>query len=215
MLDTIRNFQRAVGHAVLAGAIAAVGASGALAQVQPGKPAPDFAVQDSTGKTVKLSDFKGKTVVLEWTNQDCPYVRKHYGGNNMQTLQKEATDKGVVWLTISSSAPGQQGHVTGLEADELTKTRKASPTAFLLDPEGKVGHMYDARTTPHMYVVDKAGVLAYMGAMDDKPTSNLADLKTARPYLKEAVDAVLAGDPVKVASTRAYGCSIKYATPRS
>jgi peroxiredoxin len=215
MLDTIRNFQRAVAHAVLAGAIAAVGASGALAQVQPGKPAPDFAVQDSTGKTVKLSDFKGKTVVLEWTNQDCPYVRKHYGGNNMQTLQKEATDKGVVWLTISSSAPGQQGHVTGLEADELTKTRKASPTAFLLDPEGKVGHMYDARTTPHMYVVDKAGVLAYMGAMDDKPTSNLADLKTARPYLKEAVDAVLAGEPVKVASTRAYGCSIKYATPRS
>jgi peroxiredoxin len=215
MLDTIRNFQRAVAHAVLAGAIAAIGASGALAQVQPGKPAPDFAVQDSAGKTVKLSDFKGKTVVLEWTNQDCPYVRKHYGGNNMQTLQKEATDKGVVWLTISSSAPGQQGHVTGLEADELTKTRKASPTAFLLDPEGKVGHMYDARTTPHMYVVDKAGVLAYMGAMDDKPTSNLADLKTARPYLKEAVDAVLAGDPVKVASTRAYGCSIKYATPRS
>lgn len=215
MLDTIRNFQRAVAHAVLAGAIAAVGASGALAQVQPGKPAPDFAVQDSAGKTIKLSDFKGKTVVLEWTNQDCPYVRKHYGGNNMQTLQKEATDKGVVWLTISSSAPGQQGHVTGLEADELTKTRKASPTAFLLDPEGKVGHMYDARTTPHMYVVDKAGVLAYMGAMDDKPTSNLADLKTARPYLKEAVDAVLAGEPVKVASTRAYGCSIKYATPRS
>jgi peroxiredoxin len=215
MLDTIRNFQRAVAHAVLAGAIAAIGASGALAQVQPGKPAPDFAVQDSAGKTVKLSDFKGKTVVLEWTNQDCPYVRKHYGGNNMQTLQKEATDKGVVWLTISSSAPGQQGHVTGLEADELTKTRKASPTAFLLDPEGKVGHMYDARTTPHMYVVDKAGVLAYMGAMDDKPTSNLADLKTARPYLKEAVDAVLAGEPVKVASTRAYGCSIKYATPRS
>ncbi len=215
MLETIQNFRRTMAHVVLAGAIAAVGASAALAQAQPGKPAPDFAVQDSAGKTVKLSDFKGKTVVLEWTNQDCPYVRKHYSGNNMQTLQKEAAEKGVVWLTISSSAPGQQGHVSGLEADELTKSRNASPAAFLLDTDGKVGHMYDARTTPHMYVIDKAGVLAYMGAIDDKPTANVADLKTARPYLKEAVEAVLAGEPVKVASTRAYGCSIKYATPRS
>ncbi len=138
-------------------------------------------------------------------------MRKHYGGGNMQQLQKDAAAKDVVWLTISSSAPGQQGHVNGLEADELTKSRKAAPAAFLFDPDGKVGHAYDARTTPHMYVIDKAGVLAYMGAIDDKPTSNLADLKTARPYLKEAVEAVLAGETVKVASTRAYGCSIKYA----
>ena len=215
MLETMQKFQRTLAHTVIAGAFIAGGASAALAQVQPGKPAPDFALQDSAGKTVKLADYKGKTVVLEWTNQDCPYVRKHYGGGNMQQLQKDAAAKDVVWLTISSSAPGQQGHVNALEADELTKSRKAAPAAFLFDPDGKVGHAYDARTTPHMYVIDKAGVLAYMGAIDDKPTANLADLKTARPYLKEAVEAVLAGETVKVASTRAYGCSIKYATPRS
>ena len=215
MLSTLKKFERTLAHALIAGAFVAVGASSVLAQVQPGKPAPDFALQDSSGKTVKLADLKGKTVVLEWTNQDCPYVRKHYGGGNMQQLQKDAAARDVVWLTISSSAPGQQGHVNGLEADELTKTRNAAPAAFLFDPDGKVGHAYDARTTPHMYVIDKTGVLAYMGAIDDKPTSNLADLKTARPYLKEAVEAVLAGSPVKVASTRAYGCSIKYATPRS
>lgn len=215
MLESFQKFQRTIIRAAIASAVVAAGASAALAQAQPGKPAPEFSVQDSAGKTVKLSDFKGKTVVLEWTNQDCPYVRKHYGGNNMQTLQKDAAAKDVVWLTISSSAPGQQGHVSGLEADELTKSRGAAPASFLLDPEGKVGHLYNASTTPHMYVIDKAGVLAYMGAMDDKPTSNLADLKTARPYLKEALDAVVAGEAVKVASTRAYGCSIKYATPRS
>jgi peroxiredoxin len=215
MLITLKKFERTLAHAAVVGAFLVGGAGAALAQVQPGKPAPDFALQDSSGKTVKLADFKGKTVVLEWTNQDCPYVRKHYGGGNMQQLQKDAAAKDVVWLTISSSAPGQQGHVNGLEADELTKSRKAAPAAFLFDPDGKVGHAYDARTTPHMYVIDKAGVLAYMGAIDDKPTANLADLKTARPYLKEAVEAVFAGEPVKVASTRAYGCSIKYATPRS
>ena len=215
MFGTIHQLQRTLAHAVIAGAFIAGGASAALAQAQPGKPAPEFTLKDSGGKTVKHADLKGKTVVLEWTNQDCPYVRKHYGGGNMQQLQKDAAAKDVVWLTISSSAPGQQGHVNGIEADELTKSRNAAPAAFLFDPDGKVGHAYDARTTPHMYVIDKAGVLAYMGAIDDKPTSNLADLKTARPYLKEALEAVVAGQPVKLASTRAYGCSIKYATPRS
>jgi peroxiredoxin len=215
MFGTIHDIHRALAHAAIAGALIAGGAGVAFAQAQPGKPAPDFALQDSAGKTVKLSDFKGKTVVLEWTNQDCPYVRKHYGTGNMQALQKEAAAKDVVWLTISSSAPGQQGYVTGIEADELTSSRKAAPAAFLFDPDGKVGHSYEARATPHMYVIDKAGVLAYMGAIDDKPTANHADVKTARPYLKEAVEAVLAGSPLKVASTRAYGCSIKYATPRS
>ena len=215
MLGTIQHIQRTLAHAVIAGAFIAGGAGAVLAQAQPGKPAPEFALQDSTGKTVKLADFKGKTVVLEWTNQDCPYVRKHYGTGNMQSLQKEAAAKDVVWLTISSSAPGMQGHVTALEADELTASRKAAPAAFLFDADGKVGRSYDARVTPHMYVIDKEGVLAYMGAIDDKPTANHADVKTARPYLKEAVEAVLAGSPLKVASTRAYGCSIKYATPRS
>jgi peroxiredoxin len=215
MPGTIHHLQRTLASAMIAGAFIAGGAGAVLAEAQPGKPAPDFALQDSAGKTVKLADFKGKTVVLEWTNQDCPYVRKHYGTGNMQALQKEAAAKDVVWLTISSSAPGLQGHVTGIEADELTTSRKAAPAAFLLDPDGKVGRAYDARVTPHMYVIDKAGVLAYMGAIDDKPTSNHADVKTARPLLKEAVEAVVAGSPVKLASTRAYGCSIKYATPRS
>jgi peroxiredoxin len=140
MLGTTRQFRRTLACAAFAGAIMAGGASAVLAQAQPGKPAPEFALQDSTGKTVKLSDFKGKTVVLEWTNQDCPYVRKHYGTGNMQELQKDAAAKDVVWLTISSSAPGQQGHVTGLEADELTASRKAAPAAFLLEADGKVGH---------------------------------------------------------------------------
>jgi peroxiredoxin len=215
MLSTLNGFERTLVHAAIASALIAGGTVAVLAQAQPGKPAPEFTLQDSAGKTVKLADFKGKTVVLEWTNQDCPYVRKHYGTGNMQSLQKEAAAKDVVWLTISSSAPGMQGHVTALEADELTASRKAAPAAFLFDDDGKVGRAYDARVTPHMYVIDKAGVLAYMGAIDDKPTANHADVKTARPYLKEAVEAVLAGSPLKVASTRAYGCSIKYATPRS
>ena len=215
MLDTFHSFRRTFAHAVMAGAFAAIGASAALAQAQPGKPAPDFSLQDSSGKTVKLSDFKGKTVVLEWTNRDCPYVRKHYNSGNMQELQKEAAGKDVVWLTVASSATGQQGHETAETAVALTTERKATPAAFLLDPDGKVGHAYDARVTPHMYVIDKVGTLAYMGAIDDKPTANVADVKTARPYAKEAIEAVLAGQPVKVASTRAYGCTIKYATPRS
>jgi peroxiredoxin len=215
MYVTIQNIQRTLARTVIAAAFAAVGASATLASPQPGKPAPDFTAQDSNGKTVKLSDFKGKTVVIEWTNRDCPYVRKHYNSGNMQQLQKQAADSSVVWLTVMSSAPGQQGHETPDTANALTKERKAMPTAFLLDPEGKIGHAYDARVTPHMYVIDKEGVLAYMGAIDDKPTSNIADVKSARPYAKEALEAVLAGQPAKTASTRAYGCTIKYATPRS
>jgi peroxiredoxin len=184
--------------------------------VQPGKPAPEFAVKDASGKTVTLGSFKGKVVVLEWTNQDCPYVRKHYGTGNMQALQKEATADGVVWLTISSSAPGQQGHVTELEAEKLTADRKAHPTAFLLDPSGTVGRAYGATVTPHMFVIDKAGVIAYMGGIDDKPTTNAADVKEARNFVREALRALAAGEPVKTASARPYGCSIKYsAEPRS
>lgn len=184
-------------------------------EVQPGKPAPDFTAKDATGKDVKLSSLKGKTVVLEWTNQDCPYVRKHYGSGNMQALQKDATAKDVVWLTVSSSAPGAQGHVNGLEAEKLTADRKAAPSAFLLDPEGRVGRLYGATVTPHMFVIDMTGTLAFMGGIDDKPTSNHADIKTARNYVSEALAAVQAGQPVKTASTRPYGCTIKYADPRS
>jgi peroxiredoxin len=181
-------------------------------QAEPpiGQPAPDFTAKDSSGRDVSLASLKGKTVVLEWTNDGCPYVGKHYGTGNMQALQKETTDKGVVWLSVISSAPGTQGHVDGPAANRLTETRKAAPTAVLLDPKGTVGRLYDARTTPHMYVIDKAGTLVYRGAIDDKPTANHADVKTARNYVREALAAVEAGKPVAVAATRAYGCSVKY-----
>ena len=182
----------------------------AVADAVPGKHAPDFAGTDSNGKTHKLSDYKGKTVVLEWTNDGCPYVRKHYGAGNMQALQKEAADKGVVWLSVISSAKGEQGHVDGAGANKLTADRKAVPAAVLLDPQGTIGRAYGAKTTPHMYVIDKDGKLVYNGAIDDKPTSNVADIKTARNYLREALAAVAEGKPVAMATTRAYGCSVKY-----
>ncbi len=192
-----------------------VAGSAARADVQPGKAAPDFTARDTTGKDVTLSSYRGKTVVLEWTNHLCPYTVKHYATNNMQALQREATKDGVVWLTVVSSAPGTQGYVGELEADKLTADRKASPTALLLDPEGKLGHLYEARTTPHMFVIDKDGKLAYMGAIDDKPTASHGDVKTAHNYVRDALAAVKAGQPVKAASTRPYGCTVKYSAARS
>jgi peroxiredoxin len=182
----------------------------AHAAPETGKAAPDFTAVDSNGKTVKLSDYKGKTVVLEWTNDGCPYVQKHYSSNNMQTLQKEETAKGIVWLTIISSAPGEQGYVSGADANKLTQSRSAAPTAVLLDPEGKVGRLYNARTTPHMFIVNADGVLVYMGGIDDKATANPADIKTAKNYVRAALDSVEAGKPVENAVTRPYGCSVKY-----
>jgi peroxiredoxin len=182
----------------------------AYATPQVGKPAPDFNAVDSNGKTVKLADLRGKTVVLEWTNDGCPYVKKHYSSGNMQSLQKEETAKGIVWLTVISSAPGSQGHVSGDEANALTKSRDAAPTAVLLDPEGAVGHLYDARTTPHMFIVNGEGVLVYMGGIDDKATSDPADVKGARNYVRAALDNLAAGTPVENAVTRPYGCSVKY-----
>lgn len=182
----------------------------ALADAVPGKPAPDFTATDSNGRSHKLADFKGKTVVLEWTNDGCPYVRKHYGSGNMQALQKAAADKGVVWLSVISSAKGEQGYVDGAGANKLTAERKAVPAAVLLDPAGTIGQAYGAKTTPHMYVIDKEGRLVYNGAIDDKPSANPADIKGARNYLTEALSAVTDGKPVAVASTRAYGCSVKY-----
>jgi AhpC/TSA family len=183
--------------------------------IAPGKPAPDFKARDSQGREVSLSSLKGKVVVLEWTNNGCPYVNKHYGSGNMQALQTTAAAKDVVWLSVISSAPGEQGHVSGAEADKIAAAAKAKPTATLLDPDGKLGRLFDAKTTPHMYVIDKSGTLAYMGAIDDKPTANQADIKGARNYLTEALDAVAAGKPVVTASTRPYGCSVKYSAAKS
>lgn len=197
----------------LAVTLTSVLAAGALAQVGPlaGKAAPAFEAVDSNGKTVKLADFKGKTVVLEWTNHDCPYVRKHYGAGNMQALQAEATGKGVVWLTIVSSARGTQGYVDGLEANKLSDDRKAKPSAVLLDASGKIGRAYGATATPHMFVINAAGNVVYGGAIDDKPSSNPADIPKARNYVREALAAATTGTAMSPSSTRAYGCSIKYA----
>jgi peroxiredoxin len=205
-----RTFLATSGLAVLAeGGLVIPAPAGAAPKV--GVAAPAFTATATTGKPVSLADQRGKIVVLEWTNHDCPYVVKHYSTNNMQALQKEATGQGVVWLTIISSAPGTQGHVSPAQADELTASRKASPTAVLLDPAGVVGKMYGATNTPHMYVVDKAGLLQYAGAIDDRPTTRRSDVQGAHNYVREALQAVAAGQPVKTPATRAYGCTVKYA----
>lgn len=182
----------------------------AFAAPKPGTMAPAFTLPDSNGKTVGLDDFRGKTVVLEWTNHLCPYVGKHYGTGNMQKLQQEAAADGIVWLSIISSAPGRQGYVSGKEANKLTDERNAAPTAVLLDPKGKVGRLYDARTTPHMYIIDASGKLVYMGGIDDTPTADWDDVKTAKNYVRAALDDMAQGRPVEKAVTRAYGCTVKY-----
>lgn len=175
-----------------------------------GSPAPAFTLVDTNGKSHSLADFKGKTVVLEWLNHDCPYVVKHYGANNMQTLQKNYTSKGVVWLSINSSAEGKQGNFPNDKANALTKEKSASPTAVLIDANGKVGMSYGAKTTPHMYVINPEGVLVYNGAIDDKPTTDKEDIKTAKNYVVAALDEVLASKPVSLATSKPYGCSVKY-----
>lgn len=187
-----------------------IATSMANAAVNVGKPAADFTGVDSNGKHHTLSQYKGKTVVLEWTNHDCPYVRKHYGSNNMQSLQQEATDAGIIWLSIISSAPGKQGHVTGSQANELTTSRNASPTAVILDEQGEIGRLYGAKTTPHMYIIDKTGTLVYMGGIDSIPSSNPADIPAATPYIKTALKSLAEGKPITDNVTRPYGCSVKY-----
>jgi alkyl hydroperoxide reductase subunit AhpC len=182
----------------------------AWAAPRVGAPAPAFTVAATNGQSVSLADQRGKLVVLEWTNHDCPYVRKHYDTGNMQAIQKDAAGQGVVWLTVISSVPGTQGHVSAARADELTKTRNAVPTAVLLDQTGAAGKMYGATNTPHMYVIDRAGTLVYMGAIDDRPTSRKSDVPGAQNYVRAALDAVAAGQPVKTPVTRAYGCTVKY-----
>jgi peroxiredoxin len=203
-------FIRALKTVAAAGFAVAFCAGTALAAPSVGKPAPDFTGVDTRGQQVKLSDFRGKTVVLEWTNDGCPYVRKHYRTGNMQALQKELTGEGIVWLSVISSSPGSQGYVEPAEADKLTTSRDAAPTAVLLDPEGKIGRLYDAKVTPHMYIIKPDGTLAYQGAIDDKPTTRDRDVKTAKNYVKTALNQIAAGKPVDPAVTRAYGCTVKY-----
>jgi peroxiredoxin len=176
-----------------------------------GQPAPPFTVPDTAGRPVSLADFKGRHVVLEWVNPGCPFVVKHYGSGNMQATQKAATDKGVVWLAINSTASGHGDYRTPAAMASWMKEHKAAVTATLTDTDGKVGRAYGARTTPHMYVIDPQGTLVYAGAIDSKPTANPADIKTATNHVNQALAEALAGKPVTVARTQAYGCSIKFA----
>ncbi|MDO6413076.1 thioredoxin family protein [Sphingomonas sp. BIUV-7] len=186
-------------------------AAPAAADVPTGAPAPNFTLPDAAGKPVSLAAFKGKTVVLEWNNPGCPFVKKHYGSGNMQKTQGAAKAQGVVWLTINSGAPGQQGHMNGAEAAAFVKSARAAPNAYLLDPAGKVGRLYAAKTTPHMYVIDPAGRLVYQGAIDDTPTANVADIASAKNLVLAALGDLKAGRKIAVAESRAYGCSVKYA----
>ena len=182
----------------------------AVAAPTVGVAAPVFTATDTHGKKVSLADQKGKYVVLEWHNQGCPYVVKHYDSGNMQKLQKDLTAKGVVWLTVISSAPGKQGHVSPGEADAYVKEKGAAPTAVLLDEDGAVGRLYGAKTTPHMFIIDDKGTLVYAGAIDDKPTSDKADVEGAKSYVLAAYEEAKAGKAVTTASTPPYGCSVKY-----
>ncbi len=180
------------------------------AQVVVGEAAKDFTLTDTKGTAYHLADLKGKYVVLEWFNHDCPFVKKQYDSGNMQQLQHDYTDKGVVWLSINSSAPGKQGQYSAKEADQLTQDKKASPTAVLLDPDGTVGRLYAAQTTPHMYIINPDGVLIYQGAIDDKPSADPADVATSKNYVRTALDEALAGSPITTPVTKSYGCSVKY-----
>jgi hypothetical protein len=198
--------------AVLLAALSAFAVTLRAASDEPqiGQTAPEFTAVDSQGKTRDLADFRGKTVVLEWTNADCPYTRKHYISGNMQSMQALAQQHGVIWLSVISSAPGKQGYVDGAGADALTRSRHAEPTAVLLDPSGTVGRLYHAKTTPHMFVIDKNGILKYMGGIDSIATADVSDIAQAEPYLKEAMLAVVDDRPVTHPVSQPYGCGVKY-----
>jgi len=176
-----------------------------------GQRAPNFTLNDSNGRSVSLADFRGKTVVLEWNNPECPFVRKHYGSGNMQRTQTAATANGVIWLSINSSAPGKEGHMNATESRRFVSSSGARPTAYLLDPAGNVGRSYGARTTPHMYVINGAGTLVYAGGIDDKPTANPADIEGARNHVLAALSDLRANRAVAVPTSRPYGCAVKYA----
>ena len=185
-------------------------ASLAFSAAKVGGPAPDFSATTSNGQTVELSQYHGKYVVLEWHNNGCPFVRKHYNSGNMQRLQKQWTARGVAWFTVISSAPGNQGYVTATEENDYLAKMQATPTAALLDPTGKIGHLYDAKTSPQMVVIDPQGVVIYDGAIDDKPTTDPSDVPGATNYVSLALEQAMAGKSVQTPATRPYGCSVKY-----
>jgi peroxiredoxin len=177
-----------------------------------GSAAPDFSLPDANGKTHSLSQYKGKYVVLEWFNPECPFVKKHYGSDNMQKLQTEYTGRGVVWFTIDSNAPGTEGNITPEQAQKITSSWKTHQTALLLDPDGKAGRAYGAKNTPHMVLINPDGKIAYEGAIDSKASPNPADIPSSTNYVKAALDESLAGKTVSTPQTKPYGCSVKYKT---
>jgi len=176
-----------------------------------GETAPDFTAIDSNGKTQHLADYRGKYVVLEWHNNGCPYTKKHYESGNMENLQREWTARGVVWFTVISSAPGEQGYMTAEQENQYLQQMHAAPTAALLDPTGELGHLYAAKTTPHMFIINPQGVLIYNGAIDDHPTPDASDIPDSKNYVSEALTEAMSGRPVSEPATRPYGCSVKYA----
>lgn len=177
----------------------------------PGAPAPNFTLVDTDGTEHTLSDYQGRTVVLEWLNYDCPFVGKQYGSGNMQALQERSTGEEVVWLSVVSSAPGTQGYFEPAAMNERTAAEGGNQSAVLLDPTGQVGRSYEAKTTPHMFVIDETGTVVYNGAIDDKPTTDQDDIETATNYVVPAIAAARAGQPADPATTQPYGCSVKYA----
>lgn len=192
-------------------AIAMLATTPAAADQVTGQPAGNFRLIDADGKAVTLGQFKGRPVVLEWNNPGCPFVQKHYDSGNMQAAQAKAKAMGAAWLTINSGAPGKQGYMTGAEAKNFVAAKKAQPTAYLLDSQGRVGKGYGAKTTPHLYVIDGSGKLVYQGGIDDKPTADKADIPGARNHVLAALAEVKAGKKVSVPEARPYGCSVKYA----
>ena len=206
---TVTSFRASISIAMALFVFLFVGLSAGNA-TRVGDRAPDFTATDSNGRVHKLSEYQDKFVVLEWTNRGCPYTQKHYNSGNMQRLQREWTSRGVIWLTVISSAPGKQGYVKAAEENAYVKQVNAAPAAVLLDPTGVLGHLYDAKTTPHMFIIDTKGILIYNGAIDDRPTTDLADVNGARNYLSLALEEATSGKPVSAPTTRPYGCSVKY-----
>ncbi len=194
------------------GALAILNTQPKTAEAAPtvGQAAPEFSVQDSSGKIRTLDEFKGKYVVVEWLNYGCPFVKKHYDSGNMQKLQTDATKNGVVWLSVISSAPGKQGHSTGAVADENTKSHKAAPSAVLLDSDGTMGKAYNAKTTPHMFVINPEGNLVYNGAIDNTPSTDAADIPNSINHVMVALEQSKKGEAVAISTTKPYGCSVKY-----
>lgn len=201
--------RRTLVSSLFAGLLASTAMSSALA-VDVQQAAPDFTAIGANGQPIQLSAYKGKVVVLEWTNHDCPFVKKHYESGNIPKLQKEAAAQGVVWLQVISSAPGQQGHVNAATAKQLNDYRESKPAGTVLDESGAVGKLYGARTTPHIFVIDAQGKLAYKGGIDSIPSNRPEDIAQAEPYARNAIQATLKGQQVAKASTQPYGCSVKY-----